>query len=316
MPVASARSRRPPVARRPRRAPADEPLLGVHVSTAGGLLEGLRRARELGLTAIQVFTSNPRQWAQRPLSDDEAERFRIARAEAGIRAAFAHDSYLVRLGHCDDALLTRSLASFVGEMDRSRRLGLDGVVTHPSAYPGCPRDEALWRIAEALNAIVARQRGRGWPRILLETTAGHGDGLCHRFEDLAFLLERLEPAERFGVCVDTCHVFAAGYELRTPAGYRATWGALDRSVGLERVGLIHANDARAGLGSRRDLHAHIGEGELGLPAFALLMNDPALARIPKVIELPKLRDGIAMDPINVGVLRRLARPSGRVLGPR
>jgi deoxyribonuclease-4 len=311
MPATRARSARSTITRR--RASAREPLLGVHVSTAGGLLEGVRRARELDLTAIQLFTSSPRQWAQRPLSDDEAERFRAARAAAGIRAAFAHDSYLVRLGHCDDRLLARSLGAFVGEMDRSRRLGLDGVVTHPAAYPGCRRDEALWRIAEALNAIVARQRGRGWPRILLETTAGQGDGLCHRFEDLAFLLERLEPAERFGVCVDTCHVFAAGYELRTPAGYRATWRALDRIVGLERVGLIHANDARAGLGSRRDLHAHIGEGELGLAAFALLMADPALARIPKVIELPKLSGGVAMDPVNVGVLRRLARPAARAL---
>ncbi len=318
MPAARTRSLRGPRPAGPRtsgrRAAAWELLLGVHVSTAGGLLEGIRRARELELTAIQLFTSSPRQWTQRPLAEGEAERFRAARVEAGIRAAFAHDSYLVRLGHKDDALLAKSLAAFLGEMDRSRRLGLDGVVTHPAAYPGCRRDEALWRIAESLNAIVARQRGEGWPAILLETTAGHGDGLCHRFEDLAFLLERLEPPERFGVCLDTCHVFAAGYELRTRAGYRATWRTLDRIVGLDRVRLIHANDARAGLGSRRDLHAHIGEGELGLSAFALLMGDPALARIPKVIELPKVRNGVAMDPINVGVLRRLARPGGRAAG--
>jgi deoxyribonuclease-4 len=291
---------------------AAEPFLGVHVSTAGGLVEGVRRARALELNAIQLFTSSPRRWASRPLPAEEAGRFRRERAEAGIRVAFAHDSYLVRLGHCDDRLLRKSLAAFVGELERSRLLGLDGVVTHPAAYPGCPRDEALWRIAEALNAIAVRQRGAGWPAILLETTAGHGDGLCHRFEELALLLERLEPRERFGVCLDTCHVFAAGYELRSPAGYRATWRAFHETVGLDRLRLIHANDSRGRLGSRRDLHAHIGEGQLGLPAFRLLMRDPALCRVPKVIELPKRREGVEMDPVNVGVLRRLAA----AVGPR
>jgi deoxyribonuclease-4 len=305
------------LARRPRRAaaggrvPAGEPFVGVHVSTAGGLLEGIRRARALNLTAIQLFTSSPRRWEQRPLTAGEARRFRAARAEAGVRAAFAHDSYLVRLGHRDDALLGKSLAAFLGEMERSRALGLDGVVIHPAAYPGCRREEALWRIAESLNAIVARQKGAGWPRILLETTAGQGQGHCHRFEDLALLLDRLEPPERFGICVDTCHVFSAGYELRTPAGYRATWRAFDEIVGLERLRLIHANDSRVGLGAHRDLHAHIGEGQLGLGAFALLMRDPALASVPKVIELPKVRDGVEMDPVNVGILRRLARPARR-----
>jgi deoxyribonuclease-4 len=306
--LARQRSARPPARRRD--PTTRVPFVGVHVSTAGGLLEGIRRARALRLTAIQLFTSNPRRWAQRPLSDVEAERFREARVTAGIEAAFAHDSYLVRLGHRDDALLLKSLTAFVGEIERSRRLGLDGVVIHPAAYRGCGRDEALWRIAESLNVIVARQRGRGWPRILLETTAGHGDGHGARFEDLASLLERLEPRERFGVCLDTCHVFAAGYELRTAAGYRATWRAFDDVVGRERLRLIHANDSRAGLGSRRDLHAHIGEGQLGLAVFARLMRDPSLAGVPKVIELPKLRDGVEMDPVNVGTLRRLARPAG------
>jgi deoxyribonuclease-4 len=300
-----------------RRIPAPDPqpdrralrrglLVGVHVSTAGGLLEGLKRARALRMTAIQLFTSSPRQWAQRPLLPEEATGFRAALARAGVRAAFAHDSYLVRLGHCDRTLLGKSLAAFLSELERSRILGLDGVVTHPAAYPGCDRREALRRIAESLNQIAARQRGRGWPRILLETTAGHGDGLCCRFEELAELLEQLEPASRFGVCLDTSHVFAAGYDLRTPTAYRETWRAFDRTIGLERLHLIHANDSQRVLGSRRDRHAHIGEGELGLRTFRLLMRDPVLAAIPKVIETPKKRDGVEMDPLNLATLRRLA----------
>lgn len=282
------------------------PLVGVHVSTAGGLLEGVRRARELALPVVQLFTSSPRRWAPRALADEEAERFRAARAAAGIRAAFAHDSYLVRLGHCDDELLRRSLAAFLAELERSRRLGLEGVVTHPAAYPGCSGPEAVLRIAESLNAIVARQRGPGWPRIVLETSAGQGDSFFHRFENLAALLERLEPAHRFGVCVDTCHVFAAGYDLRTPGAYRATWRAFDAAIGLERLCVVHANDSLGPLGSRRDRHAHVGEGALGTRAFGLLMRDTRLAGVPKLVETPKLRDGVPMDPVNVRRLRRLA----------
>jgi deoxyribonuclease-4 len=303
--------------RRPR-----ELLLGVHVSTAGGPVEGVRRARVLGLNAIQLFTSSPRRWTPRPLAPAETERFRAARAEAGIRLAFAHDSYLVRLGHCDPDLLRKSLAAFAAELDRSRALGLDGVVTHPAAYPGCKPAESLRRIADALNSIVARQGGPGWPRILLETTAGQGSSVFHRFEGVAALLEKLEPASRFGVCVDTCHVFAAGYDLRTSRAYRGTWREFAAAVGLERLGLVHANDSLRGLGSRRDRHAHIGRGELGLRAFELLMRDRALSRVPKVIETPKLAGGVEMDPVNVATLRRLAAvrrvalPRGRRRGRR
>ncbi|MFN2432114.1 MAG: deoxyribonuclease IV [Gemmatimonadota bacterium] len=283
-----------------------KPFLGVHVSTAGGLVEGVRRARELRLGALQLFTSSPRRWAPRALAPGEARAFRAARRAAGIRAAFAHDSYLVRLGHRDPELLRRSLTTFVGELDRARALGLDGVVTHPAAFPGCPAAEALLRVAEALNAVAARLRGPGWPRILLETGAGQGDGLAHRFEELAGLLSRLEPRERFGVCLDTCHVFVAGYDLRTPAAYRRTWAAFDAAIGRDRLHLVHANDSKRELGSRCDRHAHIGEGQLGREAFRLLLRDPTLAGVPKVVELPKVRDGVLMDPVNVGVLRSLA----------
>ncbi len=306
----------PPPARRDSRKtrariPADDraaPFVGVHVSTAGGLLEGVRRARELDLPAMQVFTSSPRRWEPRPLAPGEAVAFRAARREAGIRAAFAHDSYLVRLGHCDDDLLRKSLVAFFAEMDRSRELGLDGVVTHPAAFPGCSAGEAVLRISEALNRIVARQAGRGWPRVLLETSAGQGEGLFHRFENLAALLDQLEPAERFGVCLDTCHAFAAGYDLRTAASYRATWRSFDACVGHHRLNLVHANDSAGELGARRDRHAHLGEGRLGASAFALLMRDPELHDIPKIVELPKERDGVRMDPVNIALLRRLAHP--------
>jgi deoxyribonuclease-4 len=299
------------------RAPAAAPHVGVHVSTAGGLLEALRRARAMRLSAIQLFTSSPRRWAARPLTADEAARFRAERAAAGIRAAFAHDSYLVRIGHREPALLRRSLASFLSEMGRAAALGLDGVVIHPCAYPGCPPDEAVLRVSEALNRIVALQPPHG-PRILLETAAS---GPFSRFDALADLLARLEPASRFGACLDTCHVFAAGHDLRTPATYAATWRAFDATVGRDRLHLVHANDSRDELGSRRDRHAHVGEGRLGRAAFSLLMRDPALVDVPKVCELPKVRDGVEMDPVNVGRLRRLAQglpapqPGERVRSP-
>jgi deoxyribonuclease-4 len=285
------------------RAPSAAPHVGVHVSTAGGLLEALRRARAMRLSAIQLFTSSPRRWAARPLTGDEAARFRSERAAAGIRAAFAHDSYLVRIGHREPDLLRRSLASFLSEMGRAAALGLDGVVIHPCAYPGCPPDEAVLRVSEALNRIVALQAPDG-PRILLETAAS---GPFSRFEALADLLARLEPASRFGACLDTCHVFAAGHDLRTPATYAATWRAFDATVGRDRLHLVHANDSRDEIGSRRDRHAHVGEGRLGRAAFSLLMRDPALVDVPKVCELPKVRDGVEMDPVNVGRLRRLAQ---------
>lgn len=286
------------------RAVPAEPHVGVHVSTAGGLVEAIRRARALRLTAIQLFTSSPRRWAARPLTGDEAARFRAERAGAGIRAAFAHDSYLVRIGHREPQLLRKSLAAFLSEMERARALELDGIVIHPCAYPGCPPGEATLRVAEALNRIVALQPEAKAPRILLETAAS---GPFSRFEGLAELLARLEPAARFGACLDTCHVFAAGYDLRTPAGYAATWRAFEEAVGRDRLHLVHANDSRDDLGSRRDRHAHIGEGRLGRAAFSLLMRDPALHDVPKVCELPKLRDGVEMDPVNVDCLRRLAR---------
>ena len=286
------------------RAVPAEPHVGVHVSTAGGLVEAIRRARALRLTAIQLFTSSPRRWAGRPLTADEAAGFRAGRAAAGIRAAFAHDSYLVRIGHREPELLRKSLAAFLSEMGRARALGLDGIVIHPCAYPGCPPREATLRVAEALNRIVALQPGATALRILLETAA---TGPFSRFEGLAELLARLEPAARFGACLDTCHVFAAGYDLRTPATYAATWRAFDETVGRGRLHLVHANDSRDELGSRRDRHAHVGEGRLGRTAFSLLMRDPALRDVPKVCELAKLRDGVEMDPVNVERLRRLAR---------
>jgi deoxyribonuclease-4 len=295
---------------RERSPAAAEPHVGVHVSTAGGLLEALRRARALRLSAIQLFTSSPRRWAARPLTADEAARFRSERAAAGIRAAFAHDSYLVRLGHREPDLLRKSLASFLSELERAAALGLDGVVIHPCAYPGCPPDEAALRVSEALNRIVALHARTG-PRILLETAAA---GPFSRFEALADLLGRLEPASRFGACLDTCHAFAAGYDLRTPRTYAATWAAFDATVGLRRLHLVHANDSRDELGSRRDRHAHVGEGRLGRSAFSLLMRDPALRDVPKVCELPKIRDGVEMDPVNVGRLRRLADPDARRSG--
>jgi deoxyribonuclease IV len=263
------------------------------------------RAAEIGATAIQLFTKQPNRWAERVLAEDDISAYREGAEKEGIRFACAHDSYLINLASPDPALAERSAASFRGELRRANELGLDAVVTHPGnatdgdADRGIAQNAAL--VAEALEAEG------GDVRVLFETTAGTGTALGASFEELARILETIpgELQHRVGVCLDTCHLFAAGYDL--VEDYDGVMEALERVVGIDRVGAIHLNDSKHACGARRDRHEHIGQGTLGDGPFARIMNDPRLSVVPKVLETPKEKDAVRLDRMNLDRLRSLVR---------
>ena len=283
--------------------------LGSHMSIAGGLDQAPLRGRQAGCDTIQVFTKSNRQWGARPLSDREVEAFKANLAATGIGPVVAHDCYLLNLAAPRAALWRKSVAAFRVELERAERLGIPYLVTHPGAHLGRGEADGIARVAEALNLLHAALPSAR-VQVLLETTAGQGSSLGYRFEQLAAILAGVERADRLGVCLDTCHVFAAGYDIRSAEGYRRTLRELDACVGLRRLKAIHLNDSVQGLGSRVDRHAHIGVGRLGLEAFRLILNDRRLRRVPMVLETPKDDDFVRADRRNLGRLRRLIRRSG------
>lgn len=278
-------------------------LLGAHMSTAGGLETAFERGDALGCTAIQIFTSSPRQWKGRALTDAEVRAFRAAWDASGVRTCFAHDIYLTRLGTRDRTILARSRDAFRHELTTCQRLGLPYLVMHPVGDIDADQDAVLDRVAASLNRIFEAVPDEG-TAVCLETTAGQGADVGYRFEQLARIIAGVEQESRLGVCLDTCHVFAAGYDLSKPAGYRETLAAFDGAIGFERLKVVHCNDSLKPLGSRVDRHAHIGQGAIGQAAFGRLLRDRRLASVPKVLETPKEND---MDRHNLSLLRRLAR---------
>ncbi len=285
--------------------PARPLNLGAHMSIAGGLHLACERGRELGCDAIQIFVKNERQWAARPLADAEADRFKEARRACGIRTAFAHGTYLVNLASSDDALWRKSVDAFSGEIERCEKLGLAHLVIHPGSPGGAGEGAGIGIVAKALDEAHRRTRGYA-VRVLLETTAGQGTTLGWRFEQLRAILDRVKEPERLGICLDTCHVFAAGYDLSAPEGYERTFDEFDRLLGLRNLRAFHLNDSKQGPGSRVDRHEHIGRGRIGRAAFRRLMRDPRFRDVPKVLETPKEGD---MDAVNLRILRGMA--SGR-----
>ena len=282
---------------------ADE--LGAHMSIAGGLPLALERGQALGCHAVQIFLKNQRQWAARPLGDDEARAFRAARRASGIAAVFAHASYLINLATPEPTAWRQAVDAFTDELERGEALGLGCVVIHPGSHLGAGVEWGLGRVADAVREALRRTRGYR-VRIALENTAGAGGGLGRTLGELGALLDRAERPRRLGVCLDTCHLFAAGYDVRTAIGYEAAIAECAQAVGLERVLAFHLNDAKAPLGSGLDRHEHIGRGELGLAPFRSLLNDRRFAAVPKVLETPKEPEPVA-DRRNLAALRRLRR---------
>jgi deoxyribonuclease-4 len=281
------------------------PPLGAHRSIAGGYYRAVESAGACGCDCVQLFTKNNNQWRAKEISDEEADRFRQTLADKGITHPLSHDSYLINLAAPEPELWQRSVAAFAEELLRAEKLGIPYVVTHPGAYTTSSEEAGLARIVDALDE-VHRQVGPIQAQCLLETTAGQGSTLGWRFEQLAAILGGVERPERLGVCVDTCHVFAAGYPLASEADYAATWAEFERLIGVARIKAFHLNDSVKGLGSRVDRHAHIGRGCLGPAPFWRLLNDPRFATIPMYLETPKgQEDGEELDVVNLRVLRGL-----------
>ncbi|MFN2383042.1 MAG: deoxyribonuclease IV [Gemmatimonadota bacterium] len=281
------------------------PLIGAHMSTAGGLETAFARGDALGCSAIQIFTSSPRQWAGRALTDAQVEAFRAAWEASTCEVCFAHDIYLTRLGTRDPTILGRSRAAFIRELETCQRLGLSALVFHPVGDVDADEGAVLDRVAESLNRVFEAVPDAG-TRVCLETTAGQGANVGYNFSQLAQIIAGVDAAERLGVCLDTCHVFAAGYDISTGAGYRATMAEFDAVLGLDRLRIIHCNDSQKPCGSRVDRHAHIGLGEIGETAFRALLTDRRLRGRPVVLETPKEDD---WDVKNLATLRRLAQPA-------
>lgn len=261
-------------------------LLGAHMSIAGGLHRALERGREVGCSVVQIFLKNQLQWAAKPYTADEIRRFKAAWRENGMRLVFAHATYLINLAAPEPAEWKRAVTAFHDELERAEALGLPFVIIHPGSHRGTGLEAGIRRIAKALDELMARTRGYD-VMVLLENTAGGGATIGRSFEELATILGTVRRADRIGVCLDTCHLFAAGYDIRRRDGYAASIARCQRLVGLDQVRAFHLNDAKRPLGSGLDRHEKIGRGHLGRDAFRWLLNDRRFARVPMAIETPK-----------------------------
>lgn len=279
--------------------------LGAHESIAGGLHKAFDRAQSATCDALQVFVKSNRSWAVKPLTEDEIARFKARAEESGIRPVVAHTSYLLNLGTPDELLWEKSRNMLIAELERCEALDIPWLVLHPGSHVGSGEEAGITRVAEGLSEVHAATPGFR-VRVLLETTAGQGSSLGHTFAQLARIIEMTPQGERLGVCLDTCHVFAAGYELRTAEGYAATMEAFKRIIGLERLKALHLNDSKGELGNRKDRHEHIGKGHIGLDGFRNVVNDPRLTGLPGFLETPKGED-LEEDRENLRVLRGLVR---------
>jgi len=277
--------------------------LGAHMSIAGGLHRALERGREVGCSVVQIFLKNQLQWAARPYTAEDVADFKAGRRRTGIRTVFAHSSYLINLAAADPREWQRAVEAFHDELERAEMLELPFVVIHPGSHRGEGLDAGGARIARALDTVLQRTRGYR-VMVLLENTAGGGATIGRSFEELAALLGAVAQPERVGVCLDTCHLFAAGYDVRTLEGYQSTMKSCARLIGLQRVRAFHLNDAKAPLGSGLDRHEKIGAGAMGSAAFRLLIRDRRFARVPMALETPKEPEPKA-DRDALALLRRL-----------
>lgn len=281
------------------------PLLGTHVSIAGGIELAVARATAIGCRALQIFTRNASRWASPPLSDTSVQAFRHARSAAGILYVAAHSSYLINLASPDPQLSRRSLVACSEELERCRQLGLDALVIHPGAHTGSGTRAGLASVVGNLQELLRGSSGA--VRILIENTAGQGTGLGASMEELAEILSRVNN-DRLALCLDTCHAFAAGYDLSSAAGYHQLIERIDTLVGIDKLQLFHLNDSKTARGSRVDRHEHVGQGMIGVTGFRCLMQDARFARCAKILETPPGKDH-CHDLENLALLRRLARPS-------
>lgn len=293
------------MAKREAYVPSTQRRFGAHMSIAGGVHAAFHRAVEVRCDCFQIFVKNQRQWSAPALTVEAVRLWEAARSRTGLGPVVAHATYLINLASPDRALWRRSINAYTDELGRCERLGLIGLVVHPGSHNGRGEDWGIRRIADALNVIHDRTKGLQ-VKTILETTAGQGTGIGSRFEHLAGIISRTEASDRIAVCADTCHLFAAGYDLTTDAAYAETFQTFDRIIGLDRLLCFHMNDSKKPLGSHVDRHEHIGEGHLGRSAFRRLVNDPRFLGRPMILETPKGTDtrGRDWDRVSLGVLRK------------
>jgi len=279
-------------------------LLGAHMSIAGGIDKAIERGNSLSCTAIQLFTKNSNQWKGRIITDEEIERFFTLMKKSKITRIIAHDSYLINLASSNKELRERSINALIDEMGRCRILEIRYLVMHPGAHLGAGEEIGIKNIIDSLNIVL--EKTDGWSvDVVLESTAGQGTNIGYRFEHLRSIMDGVKQKERVWVCLDSCHIFAAGYDISTPEGYKRVIDEFDKHIGLGRLICIHVNDSKKGLGSHVDRHEHIGKGCLGEGFFKILMKDSRFENIPKIIETPKGKD-MKEDRINLAILRKMA----------
>lgn len=280
-------------------------LFGAHMSIAGGYFKAVEAAHAAGCQCVQLFTKNNNQWRAKPLTPEDSQKFADALAKHSIRHPISHASYLINLASPDPELWAKSIDAMVVELQRAEALGVFGVVVHPGAYTTSSVEAGIARVAQATTEVLRQTPGCG-AKVVLETTAGQGSCLGARFEELAEMIAGVSEPQRVGVCLDTCHVFAAGYDLRDPKSYRDTMRKFEQTIGFEKLDAIHLNDSVKPLGSRVDRHAHIGQGMLGDEAFRLLLADRRVKKVPMYLETPKgQHEGEDLDVINLRRLRGL-----------
>lgn len=259
--------------------------VGAHTSAAGGVSNALVEGKEIGANTIQLFTSNQKQWQGKSPSEEEIEKFHRLRKEMGIDLVMSHDSYLINLGSPDPEMIHKSQQAFRGEIERCHLLGIDFLNFHPGAATTGSREECLNQIIKSLLATKSLT-AQGKTRLLLETTAGQGTTVGCFFEEIGYIIEGVKHEIPIGVCIDTCHIFSAGYDIRTPSSWNETLNQFEKEIGLEHLYALHLNDSMKPFGERKDRHAHLGEGEIGIECFRFTMQDPRLKYLPKYLETP------------------------------
>ncbi len=280
-------------------------LLGAHTSIAGGVSKAVELAEKLGFTAMQIFTKNNNRWFAKPLDEKEIEAFKTKLKKSHIKFVVSHDAYLINLCATNIDVLKKSRRAFLDELERCELLGIPHLNFHPGSHTGAGEKEGIKLIAESIN--IAHDKTKGYKvSSMLETTAGQGTAIGYRFEQLQGIIELVEDKGRMTVCIDTAHIFAAGYDIKDPKNFKKVIKEFDEIIGLERLKCFHMNDSKKPLGSRVDRHEHIGKGLIGLEGFANIMNDRRLKKIPKILETPKGKEHLE-DVENLAVLRSLIK---------
>jgi len=282
-----------------------EQLLGAHTSINGGVSTAVDLAEKLGFTAMQIFTKNNNRWYSKELSENEIEKFRMRLENSKIKFVVAHDSYMINLCSKELEMLNKSRESFLDELKRCELLGILHLNFHPGAHLGLGEDEGIKIIAESLNIANANTKGYKVSS-MIETTAGQGSSLGYKFEHLQKIIDLVDDKSRMTVCIDTAHIFAAGYDIRNASNYNKVIDEFDNIVGLDKLKCIHMNDSKKTLGSKVDRHEHIGKGFIGLEGFTNIMNDNRIMHIPKILETPKGKEQLE-DLANLKILKSLIK---------